>query len=73
LGFAGTLALLALMVTLAKDKRTMLAAGLAGTAAVALFGLPYRLYIVVAVAAAVASGLLMDEVDKLRGTRGVAS
>lgn len=66
LGFAGTLALLGLMVTLAKDKRTMLAAGLAGTAAVALFGLPYRLYIVVAVAAAVASGLLMDEADKLR-------
>lgn len=67
LGFAGTLALLALLVTLAKDGRTALTAGLAGTAAVAFYGLPYRLYIVVAVAAAVACGLLLDEVVKLRG------
>jgi predicted branched-subunit amino acid permease len=66
LGFAGTLALLGLLVILAKDKRTMFSAALAGTAAVALFGLPLRLYIVVAVAAAVACGLLMDEVVKAR-------
>jgi predicted branched-subunit amino acid permease len=66
LGFAGTLALLGLLVSLAKDKRTLFTAGLAGTAAVAAFGLPYRLYIVVAVAAAVAAGLLMDELDKVR-------
>ncbi len=60
LGFAGTLALLGLLVTLAKDSRTLWAAGLAGSAAVAAFSLPFRLYIVVAVAAAVAAGLLMD-------------
>lgn len=64
LGFAGTLALLGLLITLAKDKKTLLSAGLAGTAAVALFGLPFKLYIVVAVAAAVACGLLMDAVEK---------
>ncbi len=61
LGFAGTLALLALLVTLAKDRRTLWTAGLAGTAAVGAFALPFRLYIVVAVVAAVAAGLLMDE------------
>jgi predicted branched-subunit amino acid permease len=66
LGFAGTLALLALIVTLAKDKRTLLMSMLAGISAVALFGLPYRLYIVVAVAAAVACGLMLDEVSKTR-------
>jgi predicted branched-subunit amino acid permease len=61
LGFAGTLALLALLVTLAKDRPTAFTAGLAGSAAVALFALPFRLNIVVAVAAAVACGLLLDE------------
>lgn len=60
LGFAGTLALLGLLVTLAKDKQTLWTAGLAASAAVAAFALPFRLYIVVAVAAAVAVGLLMD-------------
>lgn len=60
LGFAGTLALLALLVTLAKDKKTLWAAALAGSAAVAAYALPFRLYIVVSVAAAVAAGLMMD-------------
>jgi predicted branched-subunit amino acid permease len=64
LGFAGTLALLGLLVSLAKDKQTLLTAGLAGTAAVACFALPYRLYIVVAVAAAIACGLLLDQIVK---------
>jgi predicted branched-subunit amino acid permease len=60
LGFAGTLALLGLLVTLAKDRQTLWTAGFAASAAVAAFALPFRLYIVVAVAAAVAAGLLMD-------------
>lgn len=64
LGFAGTLALLALLVTLAKDRKTLWTAGLAGSAAVGAYALPFRLYIVVAVAAAVAAGLLMDEWTK---------
>lgn len=69
LGFAGTLALLGLLISLAKDGRMLLTAGLAGTAAVACFGLPYRLYIVVAVAAAIACGLLLDQVDRARTSR----
>lgn len=72
LGFAGTLALLGLLVTLAKERRDLFAAGLAGTAAVACYGLPYRLYIVVAVAAAVAFGLMMDQVERVKGRNGAA-
>ncbi len=60
IGFAGTLALLALVYSLLSDRRTWLAAGVAGTAAVAAFALPLRLNIVVAIAAAVAVGLLVD-------------
>jgi predicted branched-subunit amino acid permease len=65
LGFAGTLALLGLLVSLAKDGRTLWAAGVAGMAAVAAFALPLRLYILVAVAAAVSWGLIMDRVRPL--------
>lgn len=60
LGFAGTLALLALLVSLAKEPRMLWTSGVAACAAVGAYALPYRLYIVVAVAAAVAAGLLMD-------------
>lgn len=75
LGFAGTLALLGLLMSLSKDRRTLLSAGLAGTAAIACFGLPYRLNIVVAVAAAVACGLLLDQIETSRSkhARGDAS
>lgn len=60
LGFAGTLALIGLMGSLLGDRATWVSAGVAGTAAVAAFALPYKLHIVVAVAAAVAAGLLME-------------
>ncbi len=70
LGFAGTLALLGLLVSLAKDRRTLVTAALAGTAAVACFGLPYKLYIVVAVAAAVACGLMLDQVERVNARAG---
>lgn len=66
LGFAGTLALVGLLVSLTNDRRTALSAGLAGTAAVAAFALPFRLNMVVAVASAVACGLLLDHVAALR-------
>lgn len=66
LGFAGTLALVGLLVSLTSDRRTALSAGLAGTAAVAAFALPFRLNMVVAVASAVACGLLLDHVAALR-------
>lgn len=69
MGFAGTLALAGLLASLARDGRAVLSAGLAGTAAVAAFSLPFHLNIVVAVAAAVACGLLLDEAAKWDSAR----
>jgi predicted branched-subunit amino acid permease len=60
LSFAGVLALLALLVNLSKDRRTFVAALAAGVAATALYGLPFKLYIVAAVAVGVAWGLSTD-------------
>ena len=60
LGFAGTLALLGLTYSLLTDRSTWIAAGVAGCAAVAAFSLPLKLNIVVAIAAAVAVGLVID-------------
>jgi hypothetical protein len=60
------LALVGLLVSLANDRQTALSAGLAGTAAVAAFALPFRLNIVVGVASAVACGLLLDHIASLR-------
>lgn len=60
LGFAGTLALLGLLLGLVRDRLGALAAGVAGAAAVLCASLPMRLNIVVAIAAAVGLGLLFD-------------
>lgn len=60
IGFAGTLALLALGCSLLADRTTALAAVVAGCAAVAAYALPLKLNIVVAIAAAVSLGVLMD-------------
>ncbi|MDE2083155.1 MAG: AzlC family ABC transporter permease [Burkholderiales bacterium] len=60
IGFAGTLALLALACSLLNDRATAVAGGVAGCAAVAAYALPYKLDIVVAIAAAVSIGLLID-------------
>lgn len=60
LGFAGTLALLGLTGSLLNDKATWVAAVVAACAAVAAYSLPLKLNIVVAIAAAVAIGVLMD-------------
>jgi len=60
LGFAGTVALLAVTYTLVSDRATWIAAGVAACAAVAAYALPLRLNIVVAIAAAVTVGLLID-------------
>ena len=60
LGFAGTLALLGLTYSLVSDRATSFAAVIAGAAAVAAFALPFRLHIVVAIAAAVCVGLMID-------------
>ena len=67
LGFAGVLALLGLSYSMLSDRVTSLAALVAGAAAVAAFALPFRLNIVVAIAAAVAFGLIVDKAAK-KGT-----
>jgi predicted branched-subunit amino acid permease len=59
-GFAGTLALLGLTLSLVAGKATAVAGLVAGCAAVAAYALPLKLNIVVAIAAAVAIGLLID-------------
>ncbi len=60
LGFAGVLALLGLTWSLLTDRATTTAALVAGAAAVAAFALPFKLNIVVAIAAAVCVGLMID-------------
>ena len=60
IGFAGTLALLGIALSLLGDKATAVAGAVAGCAAVAAYAMPFKLNIVVAIAAAVAMGLLMD-------------
>jgi predicted branched-subunit amino acid permease len=59
-GFAGTLALLGVGASLLTDRGTAVAGAVAACAAVAAFALPFKLNIVVAIAAAVAMGLLID-------------
>lgn len=61
IGFAGTLALLALTCSLITDRITVLSALMAATAALAAYALPMRLNIVVAIAAAVVLGVLLDQ------------
>lgn len=62
LGFAGTMALLALTCTLLRSPSSWVAAVVAGCAAVAAYALPLKLNVVVAIAAAVAVGALSDRV-----------
>ena len=57
-GFAGTMALLALTCSQLRSRSTWVAAFVAACAAVAAYALPLRLNIVVAIAAAVAIGVL---------------
>jgi predicted branched-subunit amino acid permease len=59
-GFAGTVALLGLTCSLLTDRPSVVAGAVSGCAAVAAYALPLKLYIVVAIAAAVAIGLLID-------------
>ncbi|MNT86858.1 hypothetical protein D3C72_2271990 [compost metagenome] len=60
------LALLGVLLSLLFDRATWLATGVAATAAIAAFALPLKLNILVAIAAAVAAGLLMEAVDRRR-------
>lgn len=65
LGFAGILVLIGLVGSMLTDRATWVAAGVAAVTAVAAYALPLKLNIVVAIAAAVAAGLLVDR----HGTR----
>jgi predicted branched-subunit amino acid permease len=66
LGFAGTMALLALTCTQLRDPSTWVAAVVAACAAVAAYALPMKLNIVVAIAAAVAVGVVSDQARAAR-------
>jgi predicted branched-subunit amino acid permease len=61
LGFAGILALLGLLCSLASSPLRLVSAGVAGAAAVAAWALPLRLNILVAIAAAVAICLVIEK------------
>lgn len=67
LGFAGTMALLALTCTQLRDRSSWAAASVAACAAVAAYALPLKLNIVVAIAAAVSIGILGDHLKQARG------
>nr|WP_231402629.1 AzlC family ABC transporter permease [Caenimonas aquaedulcis] len=66
LGFAGTMALLALTCTQLRDSTSWVAAVVAAGAAVAAYALPLKLNIVVAIAAAVAVCVLADHARAAR-------
>lgn len=61
LSFAGILALLGILCSLASTRLRAVSAGVAGAAAVAAFALPLKLNILVAIAAAVSICLLMEK------------
>jgi len=60
LGFAGILALVGMLASLANTRMRWVSAGVAGSAAVAAFALPLKLNILVAIAAAVTVCLLLE-------------
>lgn len=60
IGFAGTMALLALACSQLRSIETWVAAGVAACAAVAAYALPLRLNIVAAIAAAIAFGIVAE-------------
>jgi predicted branched-subunit amino acid permease len=70
LGFAGTMALLALTCTLLRSPVTWVAAVVAACAAVAAYALPLKLNILVAIAAAVAFGVMADRFPAKRPEAG---
>jgi len=69
IGFAGTMALLALTCTQLRDASAWVPAVVAACAAVAAYALPLKLNIVVAIAAAVAVGVMADRARAARAAR----
>jgi len=63
---AGTVALLAMTCSMLADRATWLPAVVAGAAAVAAYALPLKLNMLVAIAAAVAMGSIIDHSRPLR-------
>ena len=61
LGFAGILALVGILFSLASSRLRLVSAGVAAAAAVAAFALPFKLNILVAIAAAVALCLTLEK------------
>jgi predicted branched-subunit amino acid permease len=61
LGFAGILALLGILCSLASSRLLLASAGVAAAAAVAAFALPFKLNIPVAIVAAVALCLTLEK------------
>ncbi|MBB6576162.1 AzlC family ABC transporter permease [Comamonas odontotermitis] len=64
LGFAGVLALLGVLYSMLIDRATKVSAVIAATAAIAAYGIPLKLNILVAIACAVTIGLLVEAVDQ---------
>lgn len=62
IGFAGSMALLALACSQLRSVETWVAAAMASCAAVAAYALPLRLNIVAAIAAAIAAGIVAERV-----------
>ena len=60
LDFAGVLALLGVAYSLLSGRKSWVAGGVAAVAAVAAFGFPLKLNIVIAIAAGVVVGMLLD-------------
>ena len=60
LGFAGILALIGILCSLASSRLRLVSAGVAGCAAIAAFALPFKLNILLAIAAAVAMCLMLE-------------
>ncbi len=72
LGFAGILALLGVLSSLASSPLRLVSAGVAGAAAVAAWALPLKLNILVAIACAVALCLVLEPLRPARDGAGHA-
>lgn len=64
LGFAGVLALLGVLLSMLVDRPAWIATVVSAAAAIAAFTLPLKLNILVAIAAAVAAGLLAEAAER---------
>lgn len=69
LGFAGILALVGILCSLASSRLRVMSAGIAGAAAVAAFALPLKLNMLVAIAAAVALCLMLEKMPAFHRER----